>query len=335
VSDLFVPKQPEREPVLRIAAGRRRHGVRQCSLTRARVRPGCHAVGHSPGRQVGRVAPFPRSSTALSPSSIEASLSAVRVVSRGAGGARVATVPCGARGPRAGSPWTPGGPGTTICRPRGRAPYSAHDPADLARFRGLPTAVRPRSLASRRRYRRRRGCGPSGSPPHIRAMACQMRSHARSGHWPQPSSTRPPRANQPIAGAVSPRNIRPDPTSTAWRGADRRVGGPRGERGSTRAWIACHARSSTRPERASPGHRDRAAWRHPPSRTAPTRPSMSIWRRTRLPVPVRRWFSRLQCGGATSTRAGAVARSQPCEVGTCAGHRAGHRVGGSFEPAEI
>jgi len=119
-----------------------------CSLTRARVRPGCHAVGHSPGRQVGRVAPFPRGSTALRPSSIEASLSAVRVVSRGAGGARVATVPCGARGPRAGSPWTPLGPRATICRHRGRVLYSAHWPAD-PRFRGLPTAVQPRSLASR------------------------------------------------------------------------------------------------------------------------------------------------------------------------------------------
>jgi hypothetical protein len=65
------------------------------------------------------------------------------------------------------------------------------------------------------------GLCPSGSPPHIRAMACQMRSHARSGHWPQPSSTRPPRANQPIAGAVSPRNIRPDPTRPARRGGAR------------------------------------------------------------------------------------------------------------------
>jgi hypothetical protein len=57
------------------------------------------------------------------------------VVSRGAGGARVATVPCGARGPRAGSSWTPRGPRTTICRHRGRAPYGtrARRPHTLSR----------------------------------------------------------------------------------------------------------------------------------------------------------------------------------------------------------
>src|SRR4051794_18135975 len=43
-------------------------------------------------------------------------LGVVWVVSRGAGGARGATVLCGARGPRAGSPWMPRAPRTTICR---------------------------------------------------------------------------------------------------------------------------------------------------------------------------------------------------------------------------
>jgi hypothetical protein len=37
-------------------------------------------------------------------------------------GARGATVLCGARGPRTGSPWTPPAPRTTICRHRGRTP---------------------------------------------------------------------------------------------------------------------------------------------------------------------------------------------------------------------
>ena len=72
------------------------------------------------------------------------------------------------------------------------------------------------------------GCAPSGSPPHICAKAFQVSSHACSGHSPQPSSTRPPRANHPIAGAVSPRNIRPDPISTAFRAARRGSSAPDG-----------------------------------------------------------------------------------------------------------
>jgi hypothetical protein len=57
--------------------------------------------------------------TTLGPSSIEAGLGVVWVSSRGAGGARRATVLCGARGPRTGSLWTPSAPRTTICRRRG------------------------------------------------------------------------------------------------------------------------------------------------------------------------------------------------------------------------
>ena len=69
------------------------------------------------------------------------------------------------------------------------------------------------------------GWAPSGSPPHICAKASQVSSHARSAQSPQPSSTRAPRANHPSAGAVSPRNIRPDPIATALRAARR--GSPR------------------------------------------------------------------------------------------------------------
>ena len=63
------------------------------------------------------------------------------------------------------------------------------------------------------------GCAPSASPPHICAKAFQVRGHACSAHSPQPSSTRPPRANHPSPGAVSPRNIRPDPIRKAFRAA--------------------------------------------------------------------------------------------------------------------
>ena len=64
----------------------------------------------------------------LGPSSIVAGLGVVWVVSRGAAGARGATVLCGARGPRAGSPWMPPTPRTTICRHRGRSPADCAQP---------------------------------------------------------------------------------------------------------------------------------------------------------------------------------------------------------------
>jgi hypothetical protein len=102
-------------------------GVRRRSMTRARVRLGCRAVGHSPGRRPdpGRSAPaqLDRSEPFLD---------------RG----RLGRGPCGVqgrrrrsrsdgsvwgRGPRAGSPWTPRGPRSTICRHRGRATPTWHN----------------------------------------------------------------------------------------------------------------------------------------------------------------------------------------------------------------
>src|SRR4051794_28657608 len=55
----------------------------------------------------------------IQPVLVEAILSVVRAVSRGAEGDRAATVLCGARGPRTGSPWTPPGPRSTL-RPAGQ-----------------------------------------------------------------------------------------------------------------------------------------------------------------------------------------------------------------------
>jgi hypothetical protein len=95
--------------------------------------------------------------TTRCPSSIEARLNAGRAVSRGAAGARGATVQCGARGPRTGSPWTPCGPRTTICRHRGRltlvgvmaTPTSHAFEVCRWSFSRGPMAVQPRSAASR------------------------------------------------------------------------------------------------------------------------------------------------------------------------------------------
>jgi hypothetical protein len=69
--------------------------------------------------------------------------------------------------------------------------------------------------------RAKAGSAPAGSPPHICAYAFQVRSHACSAHSSQPSSTRPTRVNHPIAGAISPRNIRSDPIRSAFRAARR------------------------------------------------------------------------------------------------------------------
>jgi hypothetical protein len=60
---------------------------------------------------------------------------------------------------------------------------------------------------------------PPRLPPTSAQRALQVRGHACSAHSPQPSSTRPPRANHPSPGAVSPRNIRPDPIRKAFRAA--------------------------------------------------------------------------------------------------------------------
>jgi hypothetical protein len=85
--------------------------------------------------------------TTLGPSLIEAGLGVGRVVSRGAVGARGATVLCGARGPRTGSPWTPPAPRTTICRYRGRSPGSCSSPPWAVRFTSVeqlwPPAIVP------------------------------------------------------------------------------------------------------------------------------------------------------------------------------------------------
>ena len=61
---------------------------------------------------------FAPSLTTLGTFSIEAGLGVVWVVSRGDVGARGATVLCGVRGPRTGSPWTPHAPRTMIRRLR-------------------------------------------------------------------------------------------------------------------------------------------------------------------------------------------------------------------------
>ena len=87
--------------------------------------------------------------------------------------------------------------------------------------------------------------GPAASPP-TSAKAFQVRGQACSAHSPEPSSTRPPARTIP-APVRSPRNI--DPTRSGRRSgrhaADRRAGWLRGGRGSTRAWIPPHGRSST------------------------------------------------------------------------------------------
>jgi hypothetical protein len=59
----------------------------------------------------------------------------------------------------------------------------------------------------------------SKSPFHIQTKAFQVRNQARSGQSPHPSSARSPRANQPSAGAASPRNNSPAPMCTAYLAA--------------------------------------------------------------------------------------------------------------------